>query len=305
MGYLIFLIIALLALGLAIVISFAFNASEDRDIQIGLRVGAGFLGFVTILITLVCSYSSIETGHVGLVYSFGSIKGQRSEGLQWTSPWQSVEEVSVQTAGHKFEKMTTFSKETQSVTITATVNARVDPAGVQELYRTVGKRYFEILIEPRVHQSFKDETVKYSSIEIAPSREIIRENVRNALAAEMLKYSIVIDDLLINDITFGDQFEKAIEEKQTQTQLALSEKEKVAGEKARADQKIEAARGEAESTLILATKQAEANKILSESLTPEYLQYQYVTKLAPNVRVMMVPAGQNLMLDAAAIDPVK
>ena len=202
--------------------------------------------------------------------------------------------------------MSSFSKESQLITVTATVNARVSTDKIQALYREVGKDYFTILIQPRVLQAFKDETVKYSSIEIAPAREVIRSNVRDALFQEMSTKGIIIEDLLIDDIAFEAKFEEAIEEKQTQTQLALAEQMKVGSEKAKADQKIEQARGESESILILAKKQAEANKILSDSLSAEYLQYIYISKISPNIKVMMLPqAGQSLLLDSNVLDGVK
>lgn len=266
------------------------------------------LGMLVLLgiITVIESAQSVPAGHIGLIYSFGAISGQRSEGLQWIAPWQSVQSVSIQTQGHKFEKMTSFSKESQIITVTATVNARVNSDKIQPLYRDVGKDYFNILIQPRVLQAFKDETVKYSSVDIAPSRELIRANVRDALVQEMSTRGILIEDLLIDDIAFEAKFEEAIEEKQAQTQLALAEQMKVGSEKAKADQKIEQARGESESILILAKKQAEANKVLSDSLSAEYLQYLYISKISPNIKVIMLPqAGQSLLLDSSVLDGVK
>lgn len=247
---------------------------------------------VFILGTMLFSVSSVPAGRVGLVRSFGAIKNQVGEGLQWTLPWQTVQEASIQTQGHKFEKMNCFSIETQSVTITATVNARVSPDGIQKLYRDVGHDYFNVLVQPRILQAFKDETVKYSSTDIAPSREAIRVAVRKVLEMEMANYPIVIQDLLIDDIAFGEKFALAIEEKQTQSQLSLAEREKVGAQKAKADQEIEKARGTAESTLILANKQAEANRTLAQSITPEFVQYTLVTKLAPNVSVMMIQRNE-------------
>lgn len=110
-----------------------------------------------------------------------------------------------------------------------------------------------------------------------------------------------MQDLLLDDISFPTKFQEAIETKQANTQLALAERAKVEAEKAKADQKIEKARGDAESILINATKQAEANEKLAKSITPEYIQYLFASKLAPNVSVMMVPTGQQFILNPADI----
>lgn len=122
--------------------------------------------------------------------------------------------------------------------------------------------------------------------------------VRERLTNELQAHSIAVQDLLIDNISFTPKFQQAIEEKQAQSQLALAEREKVAGEKAKADQAIEAAKGRAASILLEAEKQADANRKLAESITPAYVQYIFATKLAPNVSVMMVPSGQSFILGA-------
>jgi len=92
---------------------------------------------------------------------------------------------------------------------------------VQQLYRTVGLNFFNVLVESRVIQNFKDETVKYKSVEIAPNRESIRKAVRERLEKELSPFSIEVVDLLLDNIDFNPEFKKAIEDKQIATQRAL------------------------------------------------------------------------------------
>jgi regulator of protease activity HflC (stomatin/prohibitin superfamily) len=238
----------------------------------------------------------VPAGHSGIVYAFGGIVGQRGEGLQWVAPWQEVKYASVQVQGHSFPKLESFSKQSQDVYVAATINVQVSPQNIQDLYRDVGRDYFNVLVRPRLFQAIKDETVKYDSVDIAPNRENIRKAVRERLTKELEAHSISVQDLLIDNISFSPKFQDAIEEKQRQSQLALAEREKVAGEKAKADQAIEQARGQAQAILVNAEKQAEANRKLAESITPEYIQYLFASKLAPNVSVMMVPSGQPFIL---------
>ena len=85
----------------------------------------------------------------------------------------------------------------------ASLNYQVSPKAVQNLFRTVGPDYYHVLIEPRVTQNFKDETVKYRSVEIAPNRESIRKSVRTKLEKELSPYSIHIVDLLLDNVDFS------------------------------------------------------------------------------------------------------
>ena len=70
----------------------------------------------------VRSFHSVTAGHVGIVYQFGGIVGQKTDGFQTTWPWQSMREASVQVQRHTFDRLDSFSQETQDVFITATLS---------------------------------------------------------------------------------------------------------------------------------------------------------------------------------------
>src|SRR3990167_8106775 len=212
----------------------AEKSKSDSSVPAALRSGAAYATpILVVLVTILSMFHQVPAGHVGIVYTFGGITGQRGDGLQWVAPWQDLHNASVQVQGHKFPKLASFSSETQDVYVDATINVQVSPQQIQELYRDVGPNYFDILVRPRVLQAFKDETVKYSSVNIAPNREAIRKTVRERLTKELSVHSISVQDLLVDNISFSSKFQNAIEEKQSQSQLALSEKEKVAGERDR------------------------------------------------------------------------
>jgi len=276
------------------------NDEPDRYIRTARFVsfGAYFLVALMVIFTLMATINQIPAGKVGIVYRFGKIIDQIPEGLQFTPPWTTVKEANTQIISHKFKKLASFSQETQEVLVDATLNINVSPKDIQNLYRTVGSNFFEVLIAPRVEQTFKDETVKYRSVEIAPNREAIRKTVRERLAKELTQYSITVTDLLLENIDFLPGFKQAIEDKQKATQNALKEEQNVKARKFVADQAIEDAKGRAQSVWIEAEKQAKANKELAASITPELTQYMLVKHLSPKIDVMILPAGQNFILSA-------
>lgn len=63
-----------------------------------------------------------------------------------------------------------------------------------------------------------------------------------------------------------------------------------------ADAAVIAAKGAAEARLIQAQAEAQANQLISQSLTPALVQYQYVTKLAPGVNTIFVPSENQFIL---------
>ncbi len=262
-----------------------------------------FLAIVVVSATLITSIHQVPAGHIGVVYEFKAIRGQITEGFQVIAPWRKVQIANVQVQSHKIE-LVAFSQETQDVRVKATLNIRVSPDAIQKLFREVGPNYFEIVVLPRVLQNFKDETVKYKSVDIAPSREPIRKTVRTRLEGELSSaYSIEVVDLLLDDVDFNPKFKEAIEKKQIATQNALEEQQRVAVEKYKADQAVEKAKGQGNSILVVAEKQAEANRKLSASLTLQLIQYTAIQKLSENVQVIMLPSGQNIILPPEVLKP--
>ena len=326
MGWIIGTIIALIVIPASLVGATAVKHAHERthgereELLWAWRLLHWALPALTAVIWLVATinatFHQVPAGHVGVVYEFGSIVGQTGDGLQVVPPWRQVKDATVQLQTLCFiddqtkcpngaepvgEGLDSFSKETQNVFIDAIVNIEVSPDHVQGLYRSVGPNYINKLIPGRMAQIFKDETVNYAAVDLAPSREQIRANVEEQLRKELEPYSIDVRALLIENIAFESEFEQAITAKQVAAQEALRQQELVASERAKADQRIEAARGEAESLRVTAQGQADANNLISQSLTPSLIQFQAVQKLADNVKIALIPSGQGIIIDPATI----
>ena len=280
------------------------TSSQTDDRQLVLRVmGAISAALVAIMVatTFFSSFHTVPAGHVGVVYEFGAIVNQTTDGPVWTTPWQNLKRADNRVQKITFEEIAAASKETQDVTYVVTLNYRVSPDAVQSLYRNVGANYFEILVPSRLQQILKDESVQYPAIEITQKRDEIREAVTSRLASELAPYSVTIVSLQIDNINYSPEFNSAIERKQVATQAALEAEETVRKTEAEARQAIERARGEGESVLIRAQSEAEANRILSESITPELLQRQAIDKLNPNVSVIMLPSSEGIIIDPGSL----
>jgi prohibitin 1 len=196
-----------------------------------------------LLLIITKPFVIVRAGEVGVIYSFGSIIGQVEEGFHLMAPWHFVTHISIRVQRAVLDRLQSFSQETQDVFVRANLNFQVSPKAVQNLFRTVGSDYYHVLIEPRVAQNFKDETVKYRSVDIASNRENIRQAVRAKLEKELSPYSIHIVDLLLDNVDFSQEFKRSIENKQIATQKALEEERLVAAERFKAQQRVEAEKG--------------------------------------------------------------
>jgi regulator of protease activity HflC (stomatin/prohibitin superfamily) len=296
------IIIIMAIIGIFILIGASLNADFSKKI-VGKYVKP-LLVFAILIALFFSMFSQVPAGHMGLLYQFGAIRGERTDGLQFKAPWQSIVAVNIQTQRKTYEEIYCFSKETQEVRINGTVNFYIDGKNIQKLYRNVGKEYVQKLIDPRVIQAVKNQTVQYTAVDIAPNRENIRKAVKEVLMSdpELNLNSIIITDFLLENIDFNPDFKAAIEAKQVATQEALKAAEQIKIEKAKADQAIETARGFAESEftkkkaegdwiLYIGQKQAEANQLLNKTLTQELIQLKMIEKLSDKLQIMIVPSG--------------
>jgi regulator of protease activity HflC (stomatin/prohibitin superfamily) len=234
-------------------------------------------------------FHEIPAGHVGVVYSFGGISGQVADGFQVTAPWQTVRQASIQIQRATYELgqgNAAFSAESQDVFATATINYEVLPKDIQALYRDVGPSYEHVLIEQRVFQTVKEETVKFKAVDVAPNREVIRRRVRQRLSQQLEPYSIRVVDFQLGNLDFDPEFKVAVRNKviaKQKAQQALNE--------------VQQATYEAQKVLATANGQARANLRLSHSLTPELIRYTLVQKLSPNITAIAIPS--NAILNAS------
>jgi regulator of protease activity HflC (stomatin/prohibitin superfamily) len=302
-SYLILSTIVVLVAAVAILNGVGLRNSGKRD------EGTMWIGGALLAVLIVVagwgafrSFHSVNAGHVLVVRQFGEIVGQRGDGFQTIAPWQSAEEVSAQVESRKFQmddrqgiatiedairSGPAVSSETQPVYAVVTVNYRVSEQAVQRLFTEVGADFFDKVVAPRVFQVFKNETVKFRSVEVAPNREAIRREVQAELDDQLEDFSIDVVDFLINDLEFPQAFTEAIERKQVATQDALAAEQRVAQSKAEAQQEIERARG-----------QAQAQRLRANALTAKNLQFEalQIFKEKPP-QIIFLPAGSGTLLD--------
>lgn len=268
--------------------------------RIGGMITAGVGAGLWLLFTIWTMVVPVGSGEVGLVYQFDKLVGQKGAGINLVLPWQEVTNVNVKTQHEVFDgkaQITAASKDTQDVYMNATLNYALSDAKVQELYKTVGPNWFDVLVRPRVNNDVKEQTTKYEATAVLENREKIRQDTKTALAAELQPYSITVTDFLITNVDFTPEFKTAVEQKQAAAQGALKAQND-------ANAAVATAGGAAQATKINADAQAAANSEIAASVTPGLIEYQKALALGnwrpsvigdPNVIVSGVnvtpPAG--------------
>jgi regulator of protease activity HflC (stomatin/prohibitin superfamily) len=121
------------------------------------------------------------------------------------------------------------------------------------------------VIDPAIKESFKAGAARYTAEELISKREQLKTEVRNYLRERMAVYGINVVELSITDFEFSQEFNRAIESKQTAEQNALRAKRDLDRIKVEAEQKITSARAE-----------AEALRLQRQVISPELLELRKI-----------------------------
>lgn len=235
----------------------------------GARGGLMLVGLLILVILAFNSFVTIGAGERGVVFNqFGGVSDMVvDEGLRFKIPWlQQIIPIDVKI--QKYETgVSASSKDLQMVQSVIAVNYHISPSEANSVYQDVGLSYKERIIDPAVQESMKAATAQFTAEELITKRAEVSLQIKDILGARLLVHNIIVDEFNIVDFNFSEQFNLAIEAKQTAEQSALKAERDLDRIKIEAEQQITAARAE-----------AEGQRLQRETITPELLQLRAIEK---------------------------
>ena len=207
-------------------------------------------------------WALVDAGHVGVVTRFGAVNRVVDPGFTFKLPFvEGVYSMETRTQKEQVEALAA-SKDLQAVTSTIALNYHLQGEKAIEVYQNIGENYTSIIIDPAVQEAFKSTTSQFTASDLIGKREQVKQMAFTELRDRLVKYNIVVDDFNIVNFAFSQEFNAAIEPKTI------------------AEQNKERAQIEAQTAMIQAQGQADAQKTLknSGSLSPEYLQFLAIQK---------------------------
>ncbi len=172
-----------------------------------------------------------------------------------------------------------LSADGQQIILDVSVRFQVDPDQVSQLHQTIGPTYIDKVVRPEVRTVMRNELALHRAIAVfSDEREQIQVNVEGQLTEIFNENNLILQNVLLRNVKFFDQFQTAIEQKQIAEQV--KERERFLVEKAELEK---------QRSIILASGEAEAIRLQAEALeeTPEVVQLEYVRKLAPGTRAII------------------
>ena len=201
------------------------------------------------------------------------------------------------------------TSDAQQVYIDATVRFYVDPLQVVQLRRIwqTQDRYISGFVRPTTRNVIYNATSRYQVEDVyGAKRTELQQIIQDQLVTEFTKQGLVLEAFQLRNITFSPEYAQSIEQKQIAQQQAEQAKLLVQKSSQEADQLRAKVKGEADAVVLRATGDsqaavtraqgdAQALKLIADALktNPDLLTYTYIQKLAPNVGLILLPAGGN------------
>ena len=322
----------LLAIGL-VVLTVA-RAGRGQAVKGLVPAVIGLLVVAVVITSIGAGLVFLEADQYAVVVSALVSKGYRDQpigpGMHWIVPFaEGVRTYSVAKQTYTMsstpgegqvkgdDSVQARTKDGQQISMDASVTYSIDPTKIIDLNITWQSRYQDELVRPQTRGIIRDTVSQYGVDEIVSTKRAeLEKTITDALHQKFAENDLTLVNFVVRNISFSDEYAKAVEQKQIaeqqalQAQLIVGQKKQEA-EQARqtaqgqADAAVIAAKGAADARVIQAQAEAQALKLVADVLreNPNLLEYQYITKLASNIQVMLVPSSAPFILPQFQISP--
>ena len=262
----------------------------DKLPKIGLPII--FIGILVVFL-LFKTAVTIGSGEAGVLYKRfgGGVDTEQTygEGFHIVAPWNEmiIYEVRQQEV---FEVMQVLSSNGLEIKLEASVWYQPEYATLGKLHQEKGEDYVKRLIEPAIRSAARSVVGRYTPEQLYSSkRDVIQKEIYDEAKKILGLQYIRVNEVLVRDVELPATIKEAIERKLKQEQTALEY-----------EFRLQTAKKEAERQRIEAEGKANANKLLSASLTDKILQEKGIEatlKLSesPNSKVVVIGSGKSGM----------
>jgi regulator of protease activity HflC (stomatin/prohibitin superfamily) len=183
------------------------------------------------------------------------------------------------------------TQEGLQVGVDLTVWHHLDPLRVIDIHQRIGPDYEDKIIRPAIRSVIRLVISEYPVMDVYSSRRsAIQDEINTKVKVLVEKDGFIIDEVVLRDVRFTEEFAKAIEAKQIAQQAAEQMKYVLEKEQREAERKVIEAQG-----------RAKAIDTITQALqkNPNYIKYLYVDKLSDKISVIV--SDQNTIMDLKGI----
>jgi len=236
----------------------------------------------------------VDVGEVGVQHFLGTVRPTPlDQGVHVVNPLASVERMSIREQAYPpqggVEQIEAQTSEQLNVTLEVSLLFRIASENAPDLYQRIGpeEQIKRSIILNAVRNGVRDAVATKSINQIfSPDRREVANDMRASIQAKAGD-RIEVLDVFVRDIQAPPRVREAIEQKLEREQQVASEQFQTQIIQERARQQAEEAKGI-----------AEAQQIITQGLTPEYLTFFYIQQLSemPEGSLVYVPTEGGIPL---------
>ncbi len=261
---------------------------------------SGALRIASLVLLLVWGLAKmlvqIDPGTVGVKALFGKVQdGILMPGLNLVNPLVEVKEFDVKTQNYTMsgiadegdkkgdDAIKALSADGLEVTIDLTVLYSLLPTKAPEIYSEIGTGYRDVIVRPIARTRIRDLAANYEAVSLYSSkREEFQSKIFGAIEKDFKSRGLVLEQLLVRNITLPESVKKAIESKINAEQDAQKMQFVLQKEKQEAERKRVEAQGI-----------ADYQKIITSTLTDRQLKYEAIKAqkdlaASPNAKMVII-----------------
>lgn len=297
-GYLVAFVI-----GAAVVGYLVTQKSHGGNVNLSslLRGGGGLIIVAVVVVLLIAlatqSVTVIEAGTVGVVKRLGAVRSELPPGLHFIVPildhvviyptvkktYEASDDPATSQADFPDIIISALTSDGQQIKVGITARFMIQPGKAAWILQNLGTEidYVEKVVKTEIRGSGRRVPTKFAAFDLYTKKSYDAQQVLyDEISPKFQANGLILDELVLRNITFTDEYARTLEEKQIALENITTEKNKLEQEKIRKEQKIVAAEGDAKSIDI---RQAALTK------NPTIIQWEFVQKLAPNIQWGVLP----------------
>jgi regulator of protease activity HflC (stomatin/prohibitin superfamily) len=245
----------------------------------GVRVAVALVGVLLIYL----STTVVPAGHVGVQDFFGRVSDRILQpGINVIAPGTRVIKFSAQTREIK-ETAAVPTSEGLVVNLDVSLLFRLQPEAAARVYRTIGRHFEGVVIDPQLRSIIRDVTAEYEAKFLySASRELVAQNMFTHVRAALAPRGIEAEQVLLRSITLPPLLTTAIQEKLQAEQQAQRMRFVLDRERQEAERKRVEAQGIADFQSIV------ARGISSELLKWKAIEVAHELSKSPNTKIVVL-----------------
>ncbi|WP_164491815.1 prohibitin family protein [Staphylospora marina] len=267
--------------------------NEQKSWNKGRIVGT-VIGLILLVVVVVNCTAIIEPGYKGVVFSLnGGLKDEvLDQGLRFVWPWENVTQYPVSTETVYLTKnsgegsdqsMDVNTSDGKSVNVDVVYSYHMEPEKLPHIFTKFRRREAPEIesgyIKVQLKTVMQSVTTRYSVLGVyTEHRQEVTNEIQKKLSEILAKDGIILETISLADVRIDANTLKTIQSiADAQNRQEYLKREEANKRQEAINNKIEA-EGKKQVSIIQAQGQAEANRILQQSLTPSIVQLEWIKK---------------------------